>query len=123
MGFSWVTINVKDMEESLAFYQEFAGLRINRKMSPVPETEIVFLGTEDSNTEVELIRNKKNDNPQYGRDISMGFTVDSVEETMKVLKSRGVAEIEGPFQPIPTIKFIFITDPNGLRIQLIENIS
>ena len=31
MKFCWVTINVKDMEKSLHFYQEVIGLNINRK--------------------------------------------------------------------------------------------
>lgn len=29
MKFLWATINVKDMEESLSFYQEIVGLKFN----------------------------------------------------------------------------------------------
>ncbi|MBN2616983.1 MAG: VOC family protein [Spirochaetales bacterium] len=119
MNFLWVTINVKDMEESLNFYQEILGLKLNRKLNPLPGTEIAFLG--NGGTEVELIRNVQNGKPQYGNDISMGFSVKSLDEEIKRLKKTGVKDIQGPFQPNPTIKFIYITDPNGVKIQLVES--
>ncbi len=45
MKFCWVTINVKDMEKSLHFYQEIIGLNINRRMKPNSDMEIIFLGS------------------------------------------------------------------------------
>ena len=123
MGFSWVTINVKNLEESLSFYEDVVGLKVNRRMSPMPGTEIAFLGDGNSSTEVELIRNEKNNDPGFGRDISIGFTVESIENTIEILNDRGINHIEGPFQPGPFIKFIFITDPDGLRVQFIENLE
>ena len=120
MEFCWVTINVKDMQESLRFYQDILGLNINRRMSPGPKTEIVFLGS--GGTEVELIRNADKTEFSYGRDISIGFTVESVENTIAVLKIKGIEKIAGPFQPSPMIKFIYVDDPNGVKVQLVENI-
>lgn len=120
--FCWVTINVKDMEDSLRFYQEIVGLKVNRRFKPMPSTEISFLGSEGTNTEVELIKNDKTVNLQYGKDISMGFIVKSLEETIAKLKSKKIENIEGPFQPGPNVKFIYITDPNGMKIQFVENI-
>jgi len=121
--FCWVTINVKDMEDSLRFYQEIVGLKVNRRFKPMSSTEISFLGSEGTNTEVELIKNDKNTNPQYGKDISMGFIVKSLENTIAGLKTKKIGNIEGPFQPGPNVKFIYITDPNGVKIQFVENIS
>ena len=88
MEFCWVTINVKDMEQSLAFYRDVVGLRVDRRMKPMPGTEIAFLG--NGGTEVELIRNEKNSDCQYGKDISLGFVVDSVEKAMEEMKAKGV---------------------------------
>lgn len=119
--FCWVTINVKDMEDSLRFYQEIVGLKVNRRFKPMPTTEISFLGSEGTNTEVELIKNDKIVNLQHGKDISMGFIVKSLEETIAKLNSKKVENIEGPFQPGPNVKFIYITDPNGVKIQFVEN--
>lgn len=121
MKFCWTTINVKNMEESLSFYQEVAGLALNRRLNPIPGTEIAFLSSGEGETEVELIRNAKNNEPRFGRDISLGFFVDSLDAKIKELDKRGITEIEGPFSPNPMIRFLFITDPNGVRIQFVEN--
>ena len=53
MKFCWVTINVKDMEASLRFYQEIVGLTIDRRFQAGPGVEITFLGNDE--TKVELI--------------------------------------------------------------------
>ena len=121
MEFCWVTINVKDMEESIRFYQDIVGLKINRRMNPGPKTEIVFLGL--GGTEVELIKNADKAEFSYGRDISIGFTVESIEKMIEVLKIKGIEKIAGPFQPSPMIKFIYVDDPNGVKVQLVENIK
>ena len=34
MKFCWVTINVRDLEKSLHFYQEIIGLNIHKRMKP-----------------------------------------------------------------------------------------
>jgi len=121
MGFCWVNFNVKDMGESLSFYQDIVGLKLKRKMNPMPGTEIAFLGS-DTDTEIELIRNEKNGDPQYGKDICLGFTVDSISRFMDFLKEKNIAVISGPFQPNPLLKFIFVLDPNGVKIQFVENV-
>ena len=120
MKFCWTTINVKDMGKSLAFYQEAAGLSVAKRMNPNPDMEIAFIG--EGETQIELIRDAKNQFSGYGKDISLGFVVDSVEAHMEYLKSKGISIIAGPFQPNPTIKFFYVLDPNGLRIQFVENI-
>ena len=38
------------------------------------------------------------------------------------IKEKGLSVYEGPFQPNPTIKFFYVLDPNGLKIQFVENI-
>jgi lactoylglutathione lyase len=120
MDFCWVTVNVRSMEDSLEFYQNIVGLKLKRKMNPMPGTEIAFLG--NGGTEVELIRNEKNNDCDYGKDISLGFVVESLGKTMEEFKGKGIIIHSGPFQPNPMLKFIYVLDPNGLRIQFIENI-
>ncbi|OIP67227.1 MAG: glyoxalase [Candidatus Infernicultor aquiphilus] len=121
MKFCWVTINVKDMEKSLHFYQEIIGLNINRRMKPNSDMEIIFLGS--SETQIELIYNTKVDDIAIGKDISLGFVVDSIEQISEILKKKNIPIHSGPFQPNPSIKFIYILDPNGIKIQFIENIK
>ncbi len=119
MRMCWVTVNVKNMEESVAFWQDIVGLKIDRRMNPMPGTELVFFGT-GGGTEVELIANAKNPNPQYGKDMSVGFETASLDALIAKLKEKGVA-MQGPFQPNPAVRFVYIEDPNGVRIQFVEN--
>lgn len=121
MKFGWVTINVRNMEESLAFYRDIAGLTVHRSMKPMPGTEIVFLGIDGQTTEVELICNDKNASPSHGKDISIGFEVDSLDRQMETLRSHRLT-IAGPFQPGPTIRFIYVDDPNGVKVQFFQNL-
>lgn len=120
MSFCWATIHVKDMPKSLSFYEEIAGLKINRRITPGPGMDIVFLGTDDSPTQVELIHNENEQNHSYGKDLTLGFRVDSLEHTIRVLSERNFTDLQGPIQPNPDIRFIYISDPNGVRIQFVE---
>ena len=120
MKFCWSTLNVKNMDESLKFYEEVVGLTVDRRFKTEPGVEIVFLG--DGETKVELICNENSNNVNVGPDISWGFEVKSVDEMMNFVKEKGIAIESGPFQPNPYVKFFYIMDPNGLKIQFVENI-
>jgi lactoylglutathione lyase len=121
MTFCWTTINVNDMSKSLEFYQDIVGLPLNRKMKPNPDMELAFLGSGE--TKVELIWNAKANTVNIGSDISLGFIVDSLDRKIEFLKEKGIAVHAGPFQPNPAMRFLFVLDPNGLKIQFVENIA
>ena len=118
MKLSWVTIKTKDMEKSLYFYQEIVGLSINRRLYPDKDREIVFLGAGE--TQLELIYDSKAKDIVIGKDISIGFEVNSLEEINKVLQKNNIPVHSGPFQPSPSIRFIYVLDPNGVKVQFIE---
>lgn len=120
MKFNWCTIQVNDLEESIKFYQEVVGLTIDRRFQAGPDTEIAFLG--DGETKVELICNKGTESVAIGSDISLGFQADSLEKIMELLKEKNIPVHGGPFQPNPHIRFIYVLDPNGLKIQFSEDI-
>jgi lactoylglutathione lyase len=121
MKFCWTTITVKNMAESLKFYQEIVGLPIIHQMAGGPGPELAFLG--DGETQVELICHPSKTDVDIGPDISLGFVVSSLEDTMTFVKDHGIAIQAGPFQPNPFIRFFYVQDPNGLKIQFVENIT
>jgi lactoylglutathione lyase len=121
MKFCWITINVKNFEKSLEFYTKVVGLSVDRMMNPSPKMKIVFLGSGE--TKVELIYDEVNSSRDYGKDVSIGFEVDSIDAFIGVLKEKGIKLESGPHQPNPMIKFIYVLDPNGFRVQFIENIK
>ncbi|MDF2904710.1 MAG: glyoxalase/bleomycin resistance/dioxygenase family protein [Herbinix sp.] len=120
MKFCWTTLYVKDMEASLRFYQEVVGLEISRRFNSAPGMEIVFLGEGD--TEVELIYSEQKKEIAVGQDISLGFVVDSIETITELIKVKGYEVHSGPFQPNPHVKFLYVQDPTGWRIQFVENL-
>ena len=119
--FLWATITVKDLEESLKFYQEIVGLTLDRRYEARPGVEIAFLGMGE--TKVELIKDESIEDVNIGEHISLGFEVDSVDDMMKILEDKDIPIHSGPFQPNPSIKFFYIKDPNGLNIQFFEHID
>ncbi len=121
MKFCWSTLVVKDLEESLKFYKEAIGLTENRRFTGGKGVEIVFLG--EGETLLELMSSPEPREIKVGSDISLGFEVESVEQKMSELKELGIEILSGPFQPSPFIKFFYVLDPNGLKIQLVENIK
>ena len=52
MKFLWATLNVRDLAESVEFYQDVIGLTMDRRF-PIEGGEIVFMGSGE--TKVELI--------------------------------------------------------------------
>lgn len=118
MAFLWTTITVKNMEESLKFYQEIVGLPLNTRFQAGPGMEISFLG--DDATQVELICSENAGTINIGSEISLGFAVESLDEKIAFLQQQGIALHSGPFAPNPNTKYFFIQDPNGLKIQFVE---
>lgn len=112
---------VKNLEESLKFYEEIVGLKISKRFNAGPGVEIAFLG-QYGETQIELICNENLKEIDCGKHISLGFEVNSVDEMMKLVKEKGIAIHSGPFQPNPYVRFFYALDPNGLRIQFVENI-
>ncbi len=119
MKFCWSTLLVKNMEESLIFYQEIIGLPLNRRFPAGPGVEIAFLG--DGETKIELVCNDAHKECSVGQSISWGFEVKSLDEMMDVMKQKGIAIHSGPHQPNPHIRFFHVLDPNGMNIQFVEN--
>lgn len=118
MKFLWTTVHVKNMEESLNFYQNIVGLKLTDRFNVTPTMEISFLGEDD--TKLELICNDNFKNIIAGNAVSLGFKVDSLDKMLELVKSRGIEIKSGPTQPNPNLKYFIISDPNGLKVQFAE---
>ena len=121
MGYLWTTIKVKNLEESIEFYQDIVGLKVQRRFEAGPEREIAFLAASAGETEVELIADQGKEDIDIGQDISLGFEVDSAVQKIKFLKDKGIEIESGPVSPNPQIEFFYVLDPNGVKIQFVEN--
>ncbi len=118
MNFVWTTLRVNNFAESIKFYTDIIGLKVVNQFES-GGTSIAFLEDGNSGTQIELLHDNSDRKTNAGEDISWGFSVDSLEETMDLLNQRNI-EYVGPIQPNPNTKFIFIKDPNGMKVQLVE---
>lgn len=115
MRFLWCTIYVKDIDASLRFYQDIVGLPVTRRFSE-PGAELAFLC--DGDTKLEIIQGKGE--PYSVRGVSIGFLVNNLEEKMAFIKEHGIPVHSGPFAPSPRTRFFFVSDPDGMLIQFVE---
>ena len=119
MKFRFSTLFVKNLEESVQFYQDVIGLPIKGRFKPNPNMEIVFLG--DDEAQIELIYDANKDTIDIGPDISWAFSVDSVEDMYQFVKKQNIIILSEIIEPMPSAKFFFIEDPNGMKIQIVGN--
>lgn len=118
MNICWVTLHVQDIERSLDFYTGLFGLEVVRRFKPDGQREIAFLGSEG--TQLELIGDPQASGAPHSEDITVGFPVASLEMITEKLEELGIGVYSGPFQPNPAISFIYVLDPDGFKIQLVE---
>lgn len=118
MKFCWSTLRVNNLEESIKFYTDILGLEVVSRFGG-PDVEIAFLGSGE--TKIELICTGGGQAICVGNDISWGFEVASLDETLALVKEKGIPMDGDPVQPNPHVRFVFIRDPNGMKIQLVEN--
>lgn len=118
MSFCWVTLQVKNLEDSLSFYHDTLGLPVNSRHSG-NGIEMVMLG-EEKQPLIELLCNKHAVKESFQSDISVGIKVKNLEDTIEYLKSKQISVLRGPIEPAPGTRFLFIQDPDGYEVQLVE---
>lgn len=118
MHFCWVTLPVKDFKKSVDFYHGVLGLPIQSKHTG-EGMEMAMLGEEDQ-PKIELISFAGNESKAFASAITVGIAVDSMDSAMSLLKEHTIPIARGPLSPNPSIQFLFITDPDGYEVQLVE---
>ncbi|MGI6472525.1 MAG: VOC family protein [Candidatus Methanomethylophilaceae archaeon] len=119
MSLCWITITTEKMEESLKFYTEIAGLKIDSRFSPDENTDIAMLGDPES-AKVELLCRKGYATVKNTKGISVGLRVDSLEGMLEKIKMNKIPIVSGPVSPSPGLSFFMVSDPNGVTVQFVE---
>ena len=122
MNIKFITIKVKNLEESIKFYKEILELKEVRRINPMEGTKIAFLEDNNSGT-IELIENEelaKVYDVSNESMVSIGFGVKNINEKIDELKNKEINIIRGPIEVLGGAKLAFIKDPNGIEIEFIE---
>ena len=115
MKLNHVTIQCRDLQKSVDFYRDIAGLDIVRELTGGPR-HIVFLANGEGETCIELIDNP--DAAYEGSGISLGFGCEDVDAYREKLEAEGY-EPTPMIAPNPHMKFFFVKDPDGVQVQFI----
>ena len=121
MKMEHVGIMVKDMDESLAFYQNILGLELRNREWLNDTIELAFLFfPEQPSVEVELVYGVPVENE--GIVNHLAFTVENIEAELVRFKDEGVKLVDEEPRSIlnGTVKIAFFQGPNGEKLELVE---
>ena len=115
-------IRVKDLDETLAFYVDFLGLRETRRSPIGDEATLVFLSDHSESYHIELTYNHDGREYDLGNQFGhLAFYVDDLEPLVEEVERRGMWYRRS--KPQMSSKYIFVRDPNGYDIEILENRS
>ena len=119
MKLAHTMIRVRDMNKSLEFYCGFLGLKEKRRKDLGDEATLIFLTDDRGNYFLELTYNKD------GRDYTIGnqfghlaFYVNNLEKVIFEVEQQDWWYRKS--KPTSSSKYIFIKDPDGYDIEIIE---
>ena len=119
MKLAHTMIRVQDLDASLAFYRDFIGLRETRRKPIGDEAVLVFLTDERGEYAIELTYNHGRDaytlGDQFGH---LAFTVEDLEAVVTEVEARGWWYRRS--RPDMTSKYIFVKDPDGYDVEILE---
>ncbi|MBL9008460.1 MAG: lactoylglutathione lyase [Myxococcales bacterium] len=118
-------LRVNNLDESLAFYCDALGMKLlRRKDYPAGEFTLAFVGygEEEDQTVLELTHNWGTSKYELGTAFGhLAIGVTDIYAVCERLREKGVKVVRepGPMKHSSTV-IAFVEDPNGYRIELIE---
>ena len=132
MKFLHSMIRVKNIDESLKFYQELIGLKLISKNS-LEDCDLYFLGDDENSCQIELTYNYETPENGYECGNSFGhfaFETENMDEFTAKVNTLGYQYLWEPFELSLKddkgnleVKLIsFIKDPDGNEIEIIQKV-
>ena len=111
---SHISVHTKDLQKSISFYEKYIGIRIVRDLRKLGAQIVFMAADEDDETRLELIQSEK---AYQGSGISVCFLSDHFDEQREYYIREGLM-VTDITSPAPGVRFFFVTDPNGLQVQI-----
>ena len=115
--FAHNNLNVRNLKESIAFYEQALGLRETKRIEATDGSfHIVFLGDGRSVHKLELtwLRDRKEKYNLGDNEFHLAFETDDMDTALQRHREMGCVCFENPEMGI-----YFITDPDGYWIEII----
>ena len=115
MHIKHVTLRVKNLEQSIKFYEMITELKIARRFCAEP-AEIAFLTNGEEETEIELLHIPQGQTFE-GKGMFICFETDRLEEKHQLAVEQGLNP--SPVQvPGDGTRYFYVYDPDGMSVQL-----
>jgi len=125
MKFLHTMIRVKNIEESLKFYQEVLDMEFDHKKR-LDDCWLYFLNDKEKTCQIELTYNDDTPKDGYSNGSAFGhfaFAVESLDDFTTKITNLGYQYLYAPFDLNGKgTKIAFIQDPDGNEIELIEKV-
>ena len=115
MHFKQLTLMVKNLEESIEFYETITELTISRRSKEGPG-EIAFLTNGSGETEIELVYMPQMQKFE-GKGFFICFITDKLDAMHEFAQTRGLnpSDIR---KPDAENRYFYVYDPDGVSVQL-----
>ncbi len=112
-------IRVKDLDATLEFYTGFLGLREVRRKPIGDEATLVFLADEHDRYRIELTCNHDGREYELGDQFGhLAFGTDDLDAVIREVEAAGMTYRKS--RPEVGSRYIFVKDPNGYDIEILE---
>lgn len=119
MKLAHTMIRVRDLDRSLAFYRDFLGLEEVRRSPIGDEATLVFLTDAEGAYHIEMTYNHDGRDYELGNQFGhLAFFVDDLGPVIERVKSEDRWYREN--KPTSRSRYIFVKDPDGYDIEILE---
>ncbi len=115
MHIQHLTLRVKDLEESIRFYEKVTELKVMRRLSE-GNAKLAFLSSGEGETELELLHIPGSQSFE-GKGLFLCFKTDKLQEQHQLVVELGLNP--SPIQnPADGTHYFYVYDPDGFSVQL-----
>ncbi|AGN38383.1 VOC family protein [Bacillus paralicheniformis] len=118
-----VGLMVKDIDASIAFYENVIGMTLKGRMTHTNSVmKLAFLGFENRDeTELELIEGYNDSLPQEGKVHHFAVSTDDIEAEFARVKGSGIKLMEDEITVLPNgFRYFFLFGPEGEMVEFFQ---